>query len=238
MTESELATVEKAIGHQFREQALLQRALTHSTGRREVGGGADGDNEELEFLGDAVLGLVVSQYLMRTFPLWSPGKLSQSKARLVSATSLCAAARRVGLGQFLQLGRGEEKTGGREKETVLADAYEAVVAAIYFDAGFDPAWEFVRRTLLDEVSGQGDSLAQPDHKSALQEFLQARGMKPADYVVVKESGPDHRKMFLVEVRVNGATVAQGEGGSKKKAEQNAAELALVQLRTTGEVAAG
>lgn len=238
MTESELATVQQAIGHHFREQALLQRALTHSTGRRESSTGVGGDNEELEFLGDAVLGLVVSQYLMRTFPMWSPGKLSQSKARLVSAASLCVAARRVGLGQFLQLGRGEEKTGGREKETVLADAYEAVVAAIYFDAGFDPAWEFVRRTLLDEVSGLGDNLAQPDHKSALQEFLQGRGMRPADYVVVKESGPDHRKVFQVEVRVGGSTVASGEGASKKKAEQVAAQMALEQLRKSGEAVAG
>lgn len=237
MTDAEIAAVERAIGHRFSEQALLERALTHSTGRRE-GGSVHGDNEELEFLGDAVLGLVVSQYLMRAYPMWSPGKLSQSKARLVSAASLCVAARRVGLGAFLHLGRGEEKTGGREKETVLADAYEAVVAAIYFDAGFEPAWQFVNRTLLDEVTGQGDTLAQPDHKSALQEFLQARGMRPADYVVVAESGPDHRKLFQVEVRVGGATIATGEGASKKKAEQVAAQAALLQLRARDEAVAG
>ncbi len=231
MNETERAALEHAIGHRFREPRRLDRALTHSTLRQEAAANFAGDNEELEFLGDAVLGLVVSEYLLAAFPDWTAGKLSQSKARLVSAPSLHQAARALNLGAYVQLGRGEEKTGGREKETVLADAYEAVVAAVYLDAGLEAVGAFIRRSLLDPASANdAELLAQPDHKSALQELLQSRGQRPAEYRVVSESGPDHQKQFLVEVLVEGRARARSAGSSKKKAEQTAAGLALEQLR--------
>ncbi len=220
--------LEEALGHRFRQPALLHRALTHSSRRSELEAEDAGeDNEKLEFLGDAILGALVSEYLVTSFPHWSEGQLSKSRAKLVNAASLHSAAQRLGLGQYLRLGRGEEKTGGREKPAVLADAYEAVVAAIYLDAGLEAARQFVRRSLLDEASGEkAHRLGQPDHKSGLQEFLQGRGLPPASYRVVRESGPDHCKTFVIEVRVAGRTVASGSGANKKEAEQAAARLAL------------
>ncbi len=228
MIASEQVELEEALGHRFRQPALLERALTHSSSLPErAAGEASGDNEKLEFLGDAILGALVSEYLLTSFPRWSEGQLSKSRAKLVNAASLHAAARRLGLGQHLRLGRGEEKTGGREKPAVLADAYEAVVAAIYLDAGLEAAREFVRRSLLDEaIRGRAHRLGLPDHKSGLQELLQGRGLPPANYRVVRESGPDHRKTFVVEVRVAGGTIASGSGANKKEAEQAAARLAL------------
>jgi ribonuclease-3 len=233
-TETDRAALEQAIGHAFSEPRHLERALTHSTVRHEANGTFSGDNEELEFLGDAVLGLVVSEALLHTFPEWTAGKLSQCKARLVSAPLLHQAARGIQLGNYVQLGKGEEKTGGREKETVLADAYEAVVAAVYLDGGLEPAAAFVRRTLLEEALHDDTFLrGVADHKSLLQEFLQARGQRPAEYRVVEESGPDHCKTFMVEVLVQGESVARSSGSSKKKAEQNAARVALEGLRGGG-----
>ncbi len=232
MVESQLAELEAALGHRFRQRDWLECALTHSSRRQEAAAtpGAE-DNEKLEFLGDAVLGALVSEYLVTSFPDWSEGQLSKSRAKLVNATSLHGAARRLGLGRHLRLGRGEEKTGGREKTAVLADAYEAVVAAIYLDAGLDAARTFVRSSLLEPAMGAGaQQLGQPDHKSGLQELLQARGQPPAEYRVVSEKGPDHRKTFVVEVCVAGRAVASGAGANKKEAEQAAARLALEELR--------
>ena len=232
MVETQLAELEAALGHRFQQRDWLERALTHSSRRQEaaVTPGAE-DNEKLEFLGDAVLGALVSEYLVTSFPDWSEGQLSKSRAKLVNATSLHAAARRLRLGPYLRLGRGEEKTGGREKPAVLADAYEAIVAAIYLDAGLDAARKFVRSSLLEPAMGAGaQQLGQPDHKSGLQELLQARGRPPAVYRVTSEKGPDHRKTFVVEVCVAGQPVASGMGANKKEAEQAAARLALEQLR--------
>jgi len=231
IVETQLAELEGTLGHCFRQREWLERALTHSSRRRETPATlAAEDNEKLEFLGDAVLGALVSEYLVTSFPNWSEGQLSKSRAKLVNAHSLQAAARRLNLGHYLRLGRGEEKTGGREKSTVLADAYEAVVAAIYLDAGLDAAREFVRSSLLDETIGrEAHHLGQPDHKSGLQELLQGRGQPPAEYQVVSESGPDHRKTFLVEVRVGGRLLGSAAGANKKEAEQAAARLALDQL---------
>lgn len=233
MTETERAELEAALGYRFTDPRWLERALTHRSRRHELastGRAGDSDNERLEFLGDAILGLAVSEYLVTTFPEWSEGRLSKSRARLVSARSLHAAAQRLGLGRSLRLGRGEEKSGGREKQTLLADAYEAVVAAIYSDGGSEAATRFVRRSLLDPaVREQPEVLGQPDHKSALQEYVQGRGWSLAQYRVVRESGPDHHKTFVVEVQVGGRVLASSEGTTKKDAEQAAARLALEQL---------
>src|ERR1700737_861765 len=199
---------EERLGHKFRNPELLSRALTHSSALPGLrAGGVEGsepaeDNEQLEFLGDAVLDLLASEYLLEKFPKWSEGQLSKSRARLVNAQALELAARRLHLGEHLRLGRGEEKTGGREKRALLGDAFEAVVAAIYLDAGMPAAREFIMRTLIDaSLESKGGELGFSDHKSALQEFLQARSLPGAVYEVVRESGPDHRKIFWVEVSV-------------------------------------
>lgn len=231
MTGGERGELEAALGHRFRDPRLLARALTHSSRRAEASPGVVQDNEQLEFLGDSVLTLVASQFLLRCYPDWSEGRLSKSRARLVSARALAAAARRLGLGRYLLLGRGEEKTGGREKAALLADAYEALVGAIFLDAGLEPAAAFAERTLLlPAAEEQGVALARSDHKSALQEWLQARGRRPAEYAVIAESGPDHRKLFTVEVRIEGRPAATGQGPSKKEAELAAAGQALAALR--------
>jgi ribonuclease III len=230
--------LEELLGHRFLIRALLERALTHSSavpelkspGAEDAGNPLPQDNERLEFLGDAVLELLASEYLLATFPEWSEGQLSKSRARLVNAGSLETAARRLKLGEHLRLGRGEEKTGGREKQTLLADAFEAVVAAVYLDAGLGAARDVLRRTLFEQaLEERGERIADSDRKSALQEFLQGRARPPAEYRLVGESGPDHRKVFVIEVWVSGECLAQGAGSSKKEAEQLAARSALEQL---------
>lgn len=230
--ETELVELEAALGHHFGQAEWLERALTHSSRRQETDAGeTSADNEKLEFLGDAVLGLLVSEYLVTSFPSWSEGQLSRSRAKLVNTASLHAAARRLRLGHYLRLGRGEELTGGRGKPAVLADAYEAVVAAVYVDAGLAAAREFVQRSLIEHAVGEeAHRLGQPDYKSELQELLQGRDSPLADYRVASETGPDHCKTFVVEVCLAGRAVASAAGASKKEAEQAAARLALEQLR--------
>lgn len=230
MTEEERAQVESALGHRFAHPEILERALTHRSHRQNS---ANDDNERLEFLGDRVLGLVTSEHLCLTFADWDAGKLSKGLARLVSAASVHAAARRLTLGSFLRLGPGEEKTGGREKKRLLADAYEAILGAIYLDAGLAVAADFLRRTLLDPALSGHDSdqgFAATDHKSALQEWLQRRNLGKAEYRVGRESGPDHQKMFEVEVWQAGRRLSSSSGRSKKEAEQDAARLALATLQ--------
>jgi ribonuclease-3 len=187
-------------------------------------------NEKLEFLGDAVLELVVSEELVREFPDWSEGQLSKSRARLVNATAISLSAQRLGIGKYLRLGRGEEKTGGRTKPALLADAYEALIAAVYLDGGLEAARGFVRRSLVEgAIAVEAERLGHTDHKSALQEYLQSRGMAPGAYHVIAETGPDHQKTFRVEVRIAGQVSAIGCGRTKKEAEQAAAIAALIQL---------
>lgn len=236
------AALEERLGHKFSNRELLERALTHSSAIPELRGASaetDGsfapcsDNERLEFLGDAVLELLASEYLLAAFPDWSEGQLSKSRARIVNASSLESAARRLRLGEHLRLGRGEEKTGGREKQTLLADAFEAVVAAVYLDAGLGAARDLLHRTLFDQaLEERGERISESDRKSALQEFLQGRGQPPAEYRLAGESGPDHQKTFQIEVWVNGECLAKGEGSTKKEAEQQAARSALEQLERT------
>jgi ribonuclease III len=230
------AALEERLGYKFSSRELLERALTHSSAIPELRGATLGetgtstppaDNERMEFLGDAVLELLASEYLLANFPDWSEGQLSRSRARIVNASSLEAAARRLRLGEHLRLGRGEEKTGGREKQTLLADAFEAVVAAIYMDSGLGAARGVLRRVLFEHaLEERGDRIAESDRKSALQEYLQARGEPPAEYRLAGESGPDHQKVFQIEVWINGECLARGEGSTKKEAEQRAASSAL------------
>ena len=232
------ALLEQRLGHRFSRPDLLQDALTHSSAVPEIRSnqGESGvvrnavNNERLEFLGDAVLELLTSEYLLSSFPDWTEGQLSKSRARLVNAHSLGAAGRRLQLGEHLRLGRGEEKTGGREKQTLLADAFEAILAAVYLDAGLAAARGVVHRTLFEHAFEQGsENMDASDRKSALQELLQSRGQVPAEYRVVAESGPDHQKVFEIEVWIAGARVAGAQGSTKKEAEQRAARKALALL---------
>ncbi|HKV05963.1 MAG TPA: ribonuclease III [Candidatus Acidoferrales bacterium] len=224
MTAEERGELESVLGHRFLHPDRLERALTHRSHRQNSGGI---DNERLEFLGDRVLGLVASQQLFGSFPQWDAGKLSKGLARLVSASSIHGAAQRLELGRHLRLGPGEEKTGGREKKRLLADAYEAIVGAIYLDAGLEAASAFLRRTLLEPaLEGGVEGLERPDHKSALQEWLQQRGLGTVSYRLQNESGPEHRKTFAIEVWHGDRKLSASEGPSKKEAEQAAARLAL------------
>lgn len=238
--------LQNRLGHQFSHPALLARALTHSStipelrgfraedGAATCGSEIEEDNERFEFLGDAVLELLASEYLLEKFPDWSEGQLSKSRARIVNARSLEMAARRLGLGEHLRLGRGEEKSGGREKQTILADAFEAVIAAVYLDGGLEPARRILTCWLFElALEEDGERMADSDRKSALQEFLQARGEPPAEYRLSGESGPDHQKVFEIEVWANGQRLASGFGATKKEAEQRGATLALKRLQQPG-----
>jgi ribonuclease III len=240
--------LEAELGHEFKDRELLERALTHSSHAREKDSGKSAarskDNEQLEFLGDAVLGFVTSQELFRRFPEFSEGELSKMKAHLVSARHLIRAARELELGSYLRLGRGEEKTGGRAKAALLVDALEAVLAALYLDAGLDAAREFVLTRIvepeLQRLDSASNALADMDHKSQLQELVQASGRPQPAYVLVHEEGPEHRKTFTVEVRIAQRSnkewefVGRGEGPTKKKAEQLAAHEVLNHLRAVTE----
>jgi len=227
------------LGYDFRNPGLLERALTHSSAVPELRtargeeisfmGSVIQDNERLEFLGDAVLELLTSEYLLANFPEWTEGQLSKSRARIVNAHSLETAARGLGIGGHLRLGRGEEKTGGREKPALLADAFEAVVAAMYLDGGLAPVRTLLTRTVFVQALEDGERIAESDRKSALQEFLQGQGDVPAEYRLAGESGPDHQKTFLVEVWIKGERMASAEGSTKKEAEQKAARSALEKL---------
>ena len=226
----QFAALEHRLGYRFRDRGLLEHALTHKSKAHEDPSGGVIDNESLEFLGDAVLGLVIADALFRTFPDFSEGQKSKIKAMLVSTTSLAELAERLQLGDHMILGRGEEKTGGRQKQALLADTCEALIAAIYLDGGLEPSRQFIMRELGDEVeqAGQPDYFGR-DHKSRLQEALQGLGRPLPTYRVAGEVGPEHRKMFHVEVLVAGEVLAQGVGRTKKDAEQEAAKAALALL---------
>jgi ribonuclease-3 len=223
----EFDALESRLGYRFRDRGLLEHALTHRSKAHEDPSGGVDDNESLEFLGDAVLGLVVAEALFRSFPAYSEGQKSKVKANLVSTASLAEMAEQLGLGEHMILGRGEEKTGGRRKQALLADTCEALIAAIYLDGGLDPARSF----LLREFQSGIEAARRPeyfgrDHKSRLQERLQAHGRPLPTYRVAGEAGPDHRKQFHVEVFVGADLVAHGVGRTKKEAEQEGARLAL------------
>lgn len=238
MPHPDLTSLETEIGYEFGNRELLGRALTHSSHVHEQPAGHSvplADNEQLEFLGDAILGFLISEALVESLPEFSEGRLSKLKAHMVSAAHLYGVAERLHLGQYLQLGRGEEMSGGRFKRTLLVDALEALIAALYLDAGIDRTRQFVKQYVAGDpavvtlfTSGDPPSTL-TDFKSALQELARARHFPLPRYVILKETGPEHSKTFTIEVRVGKDFVAQGEGYSKKNAAQNAARLALEQL---------
>jgi ribonuclease-3 len=226
----EFETLQGAIAYRFRDRGLIEHAMTHTSRANEDVSGGVTDNESLEFLGDAVLGFIVADLLFREFPECDEGEKSKMKAMLVSTPALARVAERLQLGDHLLLGRGEEKTGGRRKQALLADGCEALIAAIYLDGGIEQARAFIVRELggfIDDMRRGG--VAGQDYKSALQELVQSGNRPLPEYRVVGTLGPDHRKVFEVEVVVAGESLARATGPSKKEAEQEAARLALRQL---------
>ena len=241
------ALAETMLTHTFASPELLARALTHRSSLSDSAPAALddplADNEQLEFLGDAILGMVTAEALYRAFPTSREGELTRLRASVVSRKHLGGVAAQVGLGALLQVGRGEELSGGREKPAILADALEAVIAALYLDGGLEVARRFIARHVLEPAMPALRAALDPestfsgavgDHKSALQEHVQAAGMGQPRYVLTGETGPDHRKRFLVEVWLGpegetGEAIGQGEGGTKKEAQQVAARGALARL---------
>lgn len=229
--EDELHALEERVGHRFTDLDLLARALTHASHANERLDVDAGDNEPLEFLGDAVLGLVVTDLLHRRDPDGDEGAKSQRRARLVSSPSLAVRAQQLGLPELLRLGRGEEKTGGRRKSALWANTYEALIAALYLDGGFEAAYRFVRDAFAGDV--EDEDAAGEDAKSALQERLQGQGRPLPEYEVVGEEGPSHERRFRIECRLDDGFVTEGVGTSKKAAQQQAARRALDRLNDRG-----
>jgi len=223
--ETDLRALAGRLGHPFRDLDLLDRALTHTSHAHEDLSGARRHNEAFEFLGDAILGFVVAERLHRRDPEGDEGHKTRARAAVVSAASLARHAATLGLPDLLLLGRGEEKTGGRRKKALWSDAFEAVVAALYLDGGLDAVERFVVAKLGAEIES-GAATSPRDYKSALQEVLQGRSEPVPEYAIVEEIGPPHRRRFRVTCRIQGRTVSEGEGYSKKEAQQQAARRAL------------
>ena len=219
-----LLELEKAIGHSFRDISLLENALAHSSYANERWHDSLRSNERLEFLGDSILGMMVAEHLYRNFPDRPEGELTRMRADMVCEQSLAVIANKIGLGNFLLLGHGEERFGGRSRNSILADAVESVIAACYLDGGFEAALGFVRTFVLADIPVV--KYHNVDYKTALQEKVQQKKNQTLSYHLVGEEGPDHDKRFLVEVLLNGNPIGTGTGTSKKRAEQDAARVAL------------
>lgn len=218
-----MKTLEERLGYQFKDRGLLENALTHSSYANEHRDAGISSNERLEFLGDSVLGMVVADHLYREHPQMPEGELTRTRAALVCEGSLVEVARALELGKYLRLGKGEDAGGGRERPSILADATEAVLAAVYLDGGIAPARRLIRALILGH---EEEMSASRDYKTALQELVQRESGRTLVYRLVGEEGPDHAKRFSVEVELNGKTVGAGEGRTKKAAEQNAAKAAI------------
>lgn len=221
---NDLGLLCRRLGYRFKDPELFQRALTHRSFANESPGTLH--NELLEFVGDAVLGLAVSQVLFFHDPAGDEGRCSRVRAAVVNQASLAAAARTLELGPHLRLGRGEDQTGGRDKDSLLSDAFEALLGAVFLEGGFRAAVKVVERTLEERLRALLSDLQDFDPKSRWQENLQRRGLPPPQYRLVEESGPDHQRHFIVAALVGGREVARGEGGNRKEAEQAAARHAL------------
>ena len=219
--------LQEAIGYRFRDPGLLEQALTHTSYANEVLRDGLKSYERLEFLGDSILGFTTADYLLSTFPALHEGALSKLRSELVCETSLAQTATRLGLGNHLRLGRGEEATGGRTRVSIIADVVEAIIAAIYLDGGLVPAKRFIYTHVLVDTRQRIQMNA--DYKTMLQELVQRKKNQALVYEPVSESGPDHDKHFEVLVSLNGQAVGRGEGSSKKRAEQAAAKAAIARL---------
>lgn len=219
-----MEVLQNKLGYKFNNIKLLENALTHSSYANEVRNGHT-SNERLEFLGDSVLSVIVADHLFKNFRTIPEGELTKLRASLVCEKSLCVFSREIDLGRFLLLGKGEEKGGGRERDSILADAFEAVLAAIYLDGGMENAAKFVMRFVGPELENHTHESFK-DYKTALQEIIQRNPEESVTYILKGESGPDHNKIFEVEVHLNSNVIGKGKGKNKKQAEQMAAKQAL------------
>ena len=224
-----MTSLEQRIGYSFRDRTLLETALTHSSYANENRISGTVCNERLEFLGDSVLGFTVAEYLYRQFGEMPEGRMTRLRAELVCEQSLYHVARKLSLGEYLRLGRGEEHNGGRERASILSDSVEALIAAMYLDAGMETAKAFIHRFLLADLGG-AEPLCFTDFKTALQELVQRQSGQVLSYELEGEEGPDHAKTFRVSARLNGQVIGHGVGHTKKEAEQSAAENALGALK--------
>lgn len=224
---SDLKELQERIGYQFREERLLRQALTHSSYANEKHMKKLSDNERLEFLGDAVLEVTSSEFLYRNHPTLPEGDLTKFRASLVCEPTLAFCTKEMKLGDYLYLGKGEEQTGGRERKSILSDALEAVIGAIYLDGGFEAAKRFVERFILTDIEHKKLFF---DSKTLLQEIVQAQYEEALHYELLGEEGPDHNKQFRVEARIGERAVGEGRGRTKKAAEQEAAYQALLALK--------
>lgn len=232
MISNNLSQLEQAIAYEFRNRDLLQEALTHSSYANERKINKISCNERLEFLGDAVLEMISSDFLFHKYPDMPEGDLSKLRASLVCETALAECAKRIGLGESIFLGKGEDAGGGREKPSVTSDAFEALIGAVYLDGGFETAREFIMKYVLWDVENH---LAFRDSKSVLQEIVQSRQGNPViSYRVLEERGPEHNKIFTVEVLVDNVPCGRGEGRNKKAAEKAAAKEAVLYFRREGQ----
>jgi ribonuclease-3 len=218
--------LEEKLGYTFRDRTLLLHALTHSSYANEHRGTGLTSNERLEFLGDSILGMVVADYLFRTHPDMPEGELTRTRAALVCEGSLHEVAKTLELGKYLRLGKGEDAGGGRTRPSILADATEAMLAAVYLDGGITPARAIIQTFILDK---EQEKAVDRDYKTALQELVQRTPGQNIAYQLVDEQGPDHARVFVMEVSVGGRPVGQGRGRTKKEAEQLAARAALEKL---------
>lgn len=217
---------QKKIPYQFKDIGLLKRALTHSSFANECQNKKIKDNERLEFLGDAVLEIAVSDYLYRNYPDWTEGELSKRRVAIVCEQALDLCAKALGMSCYLYIGRGEERTGGRKRASILSDAMEAVIGAVYLDGGFDAACSYIHQVVLEEIKGKP---LYHDCKTALQELIQGSSKKKIEYREAGSKGPDHNKTFLVDLFIGEEKIASASGHTKKAAEQQAAYLALLEL---------
>ncbi|MCD8189472.1 MAG: ribonuclease III [Clostridiales bacterium] len=222
-----MKTLEEKLGYHFRDSSLLENALTHSSYANEHHMGSIHSNERLEFLGDSVLGMVTADSLYHTFPNLPEGELTRLRANLVCEGSLAMVARQLDLGSYLKLGKGEAGGGGGQRPSIIADAVEAVLAAVYLDGGISQARRIVQRFILSNIDQVQE--ASRDHKTYLQELVQRKSGQSLSYRLIGESGPDHNKTFTMEVLLNGVSVGSGSGRSKKEAEQMAAKAAIARL---------
>ena len=223
---------ERKIEYSFSDKRLLKLALTHSSYANEAKQGNSENNERLEFLGDAVLDMAVSEYMYRHFPQMPEGELTKLRAAVVCESSLAGLSRKLGVGRCLLLGKGEESTGGRNRESILADAFEAVIGAICIDGGFQAALSYIIRLMEVEIEGTKNNFHSLDCKTHLQETIQKSSKIPLRYTIIDEQGPDHNKMFIAQVSHDGKPLGQGKGKSKKEAEQNAANDALENIENS------
>ena len=224
-----LEAFEKKIGYTFTNKDILLLALTHSSFANETKKGNHENNERLEFLGDAVLDMVVSEHMYRIFPQMPEGELTKLRAGVVCEGSLAKLARQMDFGQYLLLGKGEESTGGRNRDSILADAFEAVIGAVCIDGGIEAAVKYVLNFMKEEIQQTKNSFRNMDCKTRLQEVIQKDSKYPVKYVIVGETGPDHSKLFVAEVHHIGKILGKGSGKSKKEAEQSAAQDALKKM---------